>query len=249
MYNLMIQKFLLSLSFFTRLPIGKHDFGALTLAQSVATFPIAGAVIGTLDGSFYLAMLGLGLPNNIAAWLTIIFHLILTGGLHEDGLADTADGLASGRNHEQKLAIMRDSRIGSYGVLALITIISLRANLIAGFTESFFTILIFITTATCSRAFLAIFMQNITYARSDGLASMAGKPTIKQTIIAIFIGGCSLLITGKFSAAIIAVFALAIIYITIKHIIIKNFAGVTGDTLGAIQQISEAALLLVFLTY
>ncbi len=68
-------------------------------------------------------------------------------------------------------------------------------------------------------------------------------------IIAIFIGGCSLLITGKFSAAIIAVFALAIIYITIKHIIIKNFAGVTGDTLGAIQQISEAALLLVFLTY
>lgn len=249
MYNLMIQKFLLSLSFFTRLPIGKHDFGALTLAQSVATFPLVGAVIGALDGSFYLAMLGLGLPNNIVAWLTIIFHLILTGGLHEDGLADTADGLASGRNHEQKLAIMRDSRIGSYGVLALITIISLRANLIAGFTESFFTILIFITTAACSRAFLAIFMQNITYARSDGLASMAGKPTTKQTIITIFIGSCSLLITGKIFATLIAIFSLAIIYIIIKHITIKNFGGITGDILGAIQQISETALLLVFLTY
>lgn len=245
----MIQKFLLSLSFFTRLPLGKRDFESLTLAQSAAAFPIAGAMIGTLDGAFYLAMLGLGLPNNIAACLTIIFHLILTGGLHEDGLADSADGLASGRNHEQKLAIMRDSQIGSYGVLALISIISLRANIIASFTGNFSTILIFIATAACSRAFLAIFMRNIPYARSDGLVSMAGKPNTKQTIITIFIGSCSLFITGKIFAALIAIFSLAIIYIIIKHITIKNFGGITGDILGAVQQISEVALLLVFLTY
>lgn len=245
----MIQKFLLALSFFTRLPIGKRDFGSLTLAQSVIFFPIAGAVIGGMDSAFYIAMLGLGIPSNISAWLTIGFHLLLTGGLHEDGLADTADGLASGRDRTQKLAIMRDSRIGSYGVLALITIIALRANIIAGFAGSFATIFIFIATATCSRSFLTIFMYKISYARDFGLAVRAGKPNVRQTIIALSIGILSLFITGEILAAITAIFALAIIYVILKHIFIKNFNGITGDTLGASQQISEVTLLLIFLIY
>lgn len=243
----MIQKFLLALSFFTRIPIGKQEFGSLTLAQAVAAFPIVGAVIGLLDGGFYLAMLALGLPHNISAWLTIGFHLLLTGALHEDGMADTADGLASGRDRSQKLAIMRDSRIGSYGVLALITIISLRANIIAGFTGNFTTLLIFITTAASSRAFLAFLMYNLQYARDSGLAVRAGKPSFSDTLIAIALGIAALLLTDEILATLIAIFTITIIYITIKYITSKNFGGITGDTLGASQQISEVALLLVFL--
>ncbi len=245
----MIQKFLLALSFFTRIPIGKRDFGSLTLAQAAAYFPVIGALIGLLDGVFYLLMFAIGLPTIISAWLTIGFHLLLTGGLHEDGLADTADGLAAGRDREQKLSIMRDSRIGSYGVLALITVISLRANLIAGFTGNFATIMIFIATAACSRSFLAIFMQNVPYARDYGLAARAGKPATEQVIIAISIAICSLLLTGKIIATITAIFSLAIIYVAIKQIANKNFGGITGDVLGAAQQISEVALLLIFLIY
>jgi adenosylcobinamide-GDP ribazoletransferase len=245
----MIQKFLLAISFFTRIPIGKRDFGSLTLAQATAYFPIVGALIGLLTGGFYLLMLALGLPTIISAWLTIGFHLLLTGGLHEDGLADTADGLASGRDREQKLSIMRDSRIGSYGVLALITIISLRANIMAGFTGNFATIMILVATAASSRTFLAVFMQTIPYARNYGLAARAGKPTTEQVIIAILIAICSLLLTGKILAALIAILSLAIIYVVIKQIANKNFGGITGDVLGAVQQISEVALLLIFLIY
>ena len=244
---LMIQKFLLALSFFTRIPIGKRGFGSLTLAQAVAAFPMVGAVIGLLDGGFYLAMLALELPAIISAWLTIGFHLLLTGGLHEDGLADTADGLATGRDRSQKLAIMRDSRIGSYGVLALITIISLRANIMAGFTGSFTTLLIFIAAAASSRSFLAFLMYNLQYARDSGLAVRAGKPTLNDSLIAIALGFITLLITGKILAALIAICVLAIIYIIIKYITSKNFGGITGDTLGASQQISEVLLLLIFL--
>ncbi len=245
----MIQKFLLALSFFTRIPIGKQEFGSLTLAQAVDAFPIVGAVIGLLDGGFYLAMLVLGLPHNISAWLTIGFHLLLTGALHEDGLADTADGLASGRDRSQKLAIMRDSRIGSYGVLALVTIISLRANIIAGFTGNFSSLLIFIATAASSRAFLAVMMYNLEYARDSGLAVRAGKPSLNDSLVATALGFVTLLLTGKILAALIAICALAIIYIIIKYITSKNFGGITGDTLGASQQISEIAVLLIFLIY
>ncbi len=243
----MIQKFLLALSFFTRIPVGKQDFGSLTLANSIAAFPIAGALIGAVEGGFYLSMLGLGLPTIISAWLAVGFHLLLTGGLHEDGLADTADGLASGRDKEQKLAIMKDSRIGSYGVLALVTIISLRANIIADFTSGFTTLLIFIATAAGSRAFLALFMYNIEYARASGLAVTAGKPSRNDILTTILLGSIVLLVTSHIVATIAAAITLAVIYVIIKYITIKNFGGITGDTLGASQQISEIGLLIVFL--
>lgn len=242
----MIQKFLLALSFFTRLPIGRRDFGNVTLAQSAWAFPIVGAVIGALDGLFYLAMLNLGIASNIAAWLTIIFHLLLTGGLHEDGLADTADGLASGKTIEQKLAIMRDSRIGSYGVLTLVTVISLRANIISGFADNLPTLLLFVAAAAASRGFMVIFMQSTTYARNDGLAANSGKPSIANTLTAALISIISLLLTSQIYSALIAIYTLAVLYIIIRYVVIKNFGGITGDTLGASQQLSEVAMLIVF---
>ncbi len=244
-YNF-IKKILLALTFFTRLPLGKRNFGSLTLAQSVAAFPIVGAVIGALTGCFYLIIIHAGLHNNIAAWLTIIFSIILPGGLHDAGLAPTAHGLASGRTVEQKLAIMRDSRIGSYGVLALITIISLKANIIAGFNGKWETLPVFIAAAACSRTLLAILLRTTTCARPNGLAQMAGKPTSYQTLLAIFIASLSLLATGKIFAEFFAICALVIIYVIIKQISNKNFGGITGDILGAAQQLSEVALLLVF---
>lgn len=247
MYALMIQKFLLALSFFTRIPIGNRDFGDMKLAQSAWAFPMVGAIIGALNGGFYLGMLKFGLAANISAWLTIIFHLILTGGLHEDGLADSADGLASGRNRNQKLAIMRDSRIGSYGVLALITIISLRANVMAGFGDNLQTLLIFIAAAACSRSLLVVLMRNAPYTRDSGLAVNAGKPTLSQTLIAILLGSCSIMLVGKIYTTLLAILLLIVLYMLIKHITIKNFGGITGDTLGAAQQISEITLLLIFM--
>jgi len=243
----MIGKFLLALSFFTRLPIGRHDLGALSLSQAAAFFPIAGALIGLISGAIYLALLHLGVQGNISAWITIFFQLAVTGGLHEDGLADMADGLASGRSKEQKLAIMRDSRIGSYGVLALITMISLRANIISGFTSGSATLLVFIAASACSRAFLTILMQILPFARCDGLAVMADRPGFSQTVTACVIGCVLLFAAGKIMAAFAAIAMLAVIYLYLKTIALRNFGGITGDVLGAAQQVSETSILLLFL--
>lgn len=243
----MIGKFLLALSFFTRLPVGRHDLSGLRLSQAAACFPIAGALIGLMGGIIYLALLHLGLNGSISAWITIFFQLTLTGGLHEDGLADMADGLASGRNKEQKLAIMRDSRIGSYGVLALITIVSLRANIISGFAAGFATLTAFIAAAACSRAFLTILMRILPFARSDGLAAMVGRPEFSQTVAACITGCAMLFATGKIMAAFAALAMLAVIYLALKTIALRNFGGITGDVLGAAQQISETGILLLLL--
>ncbi|MEZ5691920.1 MAG: adenosylcobinamide-GDP ribazoletransferase [Rickettsiales bacterium] len=244
----MIQKFLLTLSFFTRIPAGKQGFGKLTLADCAVFFPIMGAFIGLIIGVFYISALYIGITNYIAAWLSIIFYLLLTGGLHEDGLADTADGLASGRSREQKLAIMRDSHIGSYGVLALITIIALKSLLISELTLNAQSLYIFIIAAAVSRAFMVLIMRTMPYARNDGLAATCGKPTEINTLVTISIASSTLLLATSPTTAFSCVTALFITYIILRYVFNKHFGGITGDTLGASQQVGEV-LLFMFLTY
>ncbi len=241
----MIQKILLALSFFTRLPIGNRDFGNLSLSQSAVAFPIAGAIIGALNGEFYLAMQHIGITSSISAWLTIFFGVILTGAMHEKGLAGSADAITAGQNRDEKLAVMRSRIIGTYGVIALIIMISLKANVIADFPGNFSTILIFIAASGCSHAFLAVFMRNCNYASREGILA-ANKPSHPKTITAITIGAALLFFTGKIIAAIIAIFILAAIYAISKNICERNFGGITSSTLGSIQQISEIAILLIF---
>ncbi|WP_264813352.1 adenosylcobinamide-GDP ribazoletransferase, partial [Acetobacter oeni] len=118
---------------FTRLPLGwleKHA-GPVCLSRSVWLWPLIGAAIGTFTALLTTGGLCIGLPPFIAALCGVMGQLLLTGGLHEDGLADTADGLGGGSTMNKRLAIMRDSRIGTYGALALFTCVTLRTACIA----------------------------------------------------------------------------------------------------------------------
>ncbi len=242
----LLQQFLLSLSFFTRIPLPKGwNPGTGTLAQSAWAFPRAGAVTGARPGAVYLIFLAVGLAHGIAAWAALAFLVLLTGGLHEDGLADMTDGLASGRNREQKLAIMRDSRIGSYGVLALVITLAIRASAIAGFMSEFKTVWVLITAGACSRACLAVLMHFLPNARTDGLSASAGTPTRAQTLAAVLLAIGTLLLLGNLHAALIGVLVLAAACFIINRIALKQFGGITGDVLGALQQVSETSLLVV----
>jgi adenosylcobinamide-GDP ribazoletransferase len=243
----MLKSFLFALSFLTRLPVGKPDFAGVKLADCAWAFPVGGVLVGRGGGVAYLALLGFKIPAIIAAWLAIGFQVLLTGGLHEDGLADTADGLASGRSLTQKLLIMRDSQIGSYGVLTLIIILSLRACAIASFSGNLQVVGYFIIAGAASRAILPLLMRSLPSARNDGLAAMAGRPSAKQTIIALLIGFCSLCYVQPLLAALINGAILAIVFFVVRSLIRKNFGGITGDTLGAMQQITEVVIL-IFLT-
>ncbi|HAA92177.1 MAG TPA: hypothetical protein DCE33_07005, partial [Rhodospirillaceae bacterium] len=122
--------FLLSLGFFTRLPVPMdEETAARPLSDAAWAFPVIGTIIGIVGG--LIAALAAGLPALAAGLIAIGAMACLSGALHEDGLADCADGLWSGESAEARLAIMRDSRIGAFGVIALVIFIGLKASAIA----------------------------------------------------------------------------------------------------------------------
>lgn len=228
-------------AFLTRLPVGAQDGGAL--APAARCFPIVGLGLGLLGGVVYAVAQGLSLPPLLAAVLAVGAVVIATGALHEDGLADTADGLGGGRDRAQKLAIMRDSRIGSYGVIALILTLALRIGAIAALAQSDAVVAALIAAHAGSRAFVAAVMWREPLARSDGLAAGAGRPSRRAMLWAAGIGTlATLLLTGV--DAILAIGAGAVVALFIAWIARRQIGGVTGDILGAVQQGSEAAMLL-----
>src|SRR5262249_46611727 len=116
-----------ALGFLTRLPVGATG----SLAAAAWAFPVAGLVVGGVAALIFALAAWLSLPPAVAAILAIAAAIALTGALHEDGAVDSADGLAGGGDPEHRLAIMRDSRIGSFGVIALVLVLGLRAAALA----------------------------------------------------------------------------------------------------------------------
>ena len=124
------------LAFLTRLPLAPDaSTTGADISRASWTFPVIGAGIGALGGIVYWIAHGLGLPPFVCGTLAVGATVLITGALHEDGLADTADGFGGGTTQERKLEIMRDSRVGTYGALALILSFLLRAGAVASFTE------------------------------------------------------------------------------------------------------------------
>ncbi|MGH7005460.1 MAG: adenosylcobinamide-GDP ribazoletransferase, partial [Alphaproteobacteria bacterium] len=125
------------------------------IGRGVWAFPILGAILGALGGGVFWLGREIGVPSVVAATIAIGFLALVTGALHEDGLADTADGFGGGRTRERKLAIMRDSRIGAYGVLALALVTLLRIGALAAMSGSA-GFAAFIAAAALGRGFAAL---------------------------------------------------------------------------------------------
>lgn len=232
-------------SFLTRLPLKadkKMEKGALS--ASMRAFPFVGVAIGVAGGIVLWLAVALGLPMMAAALLAVTATVALTGGMHEDGLADVADGFGGGENKSARLAIMRDSRIGAFGVLALILSVVLRAAALAAFAEPGKAVVALIAAASASRAALPVMAYRMKPARRSGLAVMAGTPSqacvyaavaLAIAITLLFLGP----VAGLFAllAGCVAVFALA----ALSQRLIKGY---TGDVMGAAQQVCEIAVLL-----
>jgi len=167
--------------------------------------------------------------------------VIITGAMHEDGLADSADGLWGGWEKDRRLEIMKDSRIGAYGVLALVLSLGLRWVALAAVTEAGALWPVVIGTAALSRAAMVGVMHALPNARTDGLSRSVGRPPRAAALVASGIGGAVWLLLsasgGPLFAAIIAAAACGLIAKA-------KIGGQTGDTLGATQQITEIVVLL-----
>ncbi|OWQ83397.1 adenosylcobinamide-GDP ribazoletransferase [Roseateles aquatilis] len=252
-----VRLFFIALQFFTRVPVPRWvGYQPEWLQQCARYFPLVGAVVGGFS-ALVLWTAALVFPATVAVGLAMAASVWLTGGFHEDGLADSCDGLGGSVTREKSLAIMKDSRIGSYGALGLILVLGLKATVLLGLMDSDPTLAVMATVwaHVTSRAAPVWLLQALPYAgdvehakakpmamRIDGpgLAVALGLVVLASIVAAWLMPENVPLLLG-------AVVASAALTFYMQSMLDRRLQGYTGDTLGATQQIVELAALLAFL--
>ena len=234
-----------AVAFLTRLPM-PHPSGPLppNFVRAHRVFPLVGAAIGAAVGLCLLGLRIIGVPDLAAAALALGAGAVLTGALHEDGLADVADGFGGGRDPAAKLEIMRDSRLGTYGALVLMVSFVAKVSSLAILPDAF-AVQCLIAAHALARGVLPAMSMSLPYARKDGLARNAGQPDSATAAtagaIALLIALLSLSWANAFWAAAIAAVSAAIMAWLAK----RQIGGQTGDVLGGTEQIAETAILVL----
>lgn len=241
-----------AISFLSRLPVPDRVFAEHdgSLSTTAAAFPLAGLLVALPSAGILALCLALGADPTLAALLTIALHVAITGALHEDGLSDTADGLGGGHDRERALAIMKDSRIGTYGALALILSIALRTTALATLCmldTMAPAIVAWLAAASVSRAVMVWHWYMLPTARADGVASRAGAPDKPVASLALALGGGMAIALGWLAVPLAPLLAALCVsgilgYGFTAHIR-RRLGGQTGDTIGACQQIAEIGFL------
>jgi adenosylcobinamide-GDP ribazoletransferase len=234
-----------ALQLLTRLPLRALGGSAESphLARGVWAYPLVGAAVGGAGAAAFAISIWAGVPAPVAAFLALAAMALATGALHEDGLADTIDGFGGGHDRERKLAIMRDSRIGTYGVMALIFSVGIRAGAIMALESTAHVAAALIVSGALSRAAMTVLMAALAPARDNGLSASLGQPEAKTVVAAIAIAFAMTLLAVPFSSAIVLGFALAAVIVFWRWLANRQIGGQTGDVLGALGQTAEAALL------
>jgi adenosylcobinamide-GDP ribazoletransferase len=234
-----------AVAFLTRLPM-PHPDGAMppNFVRAHRMFPVVGALIGAAVGLLCLGLRYVGVPDLAAAALALGGSAILTGALHEDGLADVADGFGGGRTLESKLEIMRDSRLGTYGAVGLLVSFAAKLSALAVIPDGD-VVPALIAAHALARGILPAMSMNMPYARKDGLARNAGQP---DAAISAMAGGLALVIallslswTNASCAALVA----GLSGLCMAWLAMRQIGGQTGDVLGGAEQVSETAILVL----
>ncbi|UDL95567.1 adenosylcobinamide-GDP ribazoletransferase [Lichenihabitans sp. PAMC28606] len=240
------------LRFFSRLPLPPFAFerdGIGILAEAVRVLPVAGLILGAIGAAVLAVGAGLGLPDAACAALALAALAMATGALHEDGLADTADGFGGGATRDRKLAIMRDSHIGSYGVLALVFGTLLRVIGLATLLDRAGPVgaaCALMAASAVSRGLSILPMTILAAARPDGLGRSVGRPAASVSRICFVLVaaiGVALPIAGGLDgrSALIACGMAAVAALGMTRLAFRQIGGHTGDVAGATQQVSEIA--------
>ncbi len=248
-------RLLLAVQFLTRLPVPHAlAFSETLLNESARHFPAVGALVG-LIGAAVLAAALMALPATLAVLLAIAATIAATGAFHEDGLADTCDALGAGGDRARALAIMKDSRIGSFGTIALLLRLALEAAALVALAERGLAqaVALWVFAHGLSRLAPVLLIASLPYA-GDANAARA-KPLARR------VGGITLAVALSWSAALAlaaaaiagarpvlaAAAALGAVALALRHALARWLGGYTGDTLGAAQQLTLLAMLLAAL--
>lgn len=243
----------IAVAFFTRIPVPANvEFSQANLNRASRYFSAVGWLIGLICGVVLWALM-LVFPQDIAVLLAMVVSLLLTGCFHEDGLADTCDGLGGGWTTEQKLQIMKDSRVGTYGAAALWVSLTLKFVLLSQILEP---VLALIIAHPLSRIIPTLFIATMPYVSESDTSKakpLAESGSWIDTMIAVGIGSVAFLLVPLLldpfngNGAVMLLAALVVVGVLAFWFLKKQLGGFTGDALGAVQQVSELVLYLVML--
>lgn len=229
-----------ALLFYSRIRVPKSVVcNQETLSQAFRYFPLVGLIVGGI-GVGVLWLCSFALPLNVAVVMAMIAMMLTTGAFHEDGLADFADGFGAGRDKEGILRIMKDSHIGTYGVLALALALLLKFTLMSSLGDLQTTIIAIVAAQGASRFIAVTLLSSTPYVSSAKSKATHATLGVKwgNVVVAALFGILPTILLG--CQILVAYFAVALIAMLIfRGYIIRKIGGCTGDTLGAMQQIAE----------
>lgn len=237
--------FFIALGFLTRIPIpASVDFEQSKLNHASRYFPLVGWVIGLVCGFVYW-FFSLHFPAAIAILLSMLVSVLITGCFHEDGLADTCDGFGGGWSAQQKLSIMKDSRVGTYGATSIWFVLTLKFVLLLHLDNVLLALLV---AHSVSRSVATSLIYFLPYVSDDSNAKV--KPLAETTskndcLISLVIGLAALFLVSHVFVSLVV--SLLLSYFVIRFVLLKQIKGFTGDTLGATQQLTELIVYLVLI--
>jgi adenosylcobinamide-GDP ribazoletransferase len=229
-------------SLLTRLPVGMDPGADRDLARAVPWLPVVGGLVGLTVAGVDCSMRWV-LPADVAAAFAVVAGVLATGALHEDGLADTVDALAGGRTVEDRIAILDDPRHGTYGVLAISVSVVVRVLAIGDLASR--PALVVLPAAHALARVAAALLLLVHPARDRGLGASYVRAVRARHVFGAAVVGLSIAVVtfGIWSAAAIALLGTAAW--SVAFVSIRRIGGVTGDVLGAVEQVVEIGLVLL----
>jgi adenosylcobinamide-GDP ribazoletransferase len=239
-----LRYFFTALGYFTRVPVPRWvGFEAHYLNAAARYFPLVGVAVGGVGALVYLAALRV-LPVGVAVLLSMAAVLVLTGAFHEDGLADSVDAFGGAYTREDVLRIMRDSRIGAYGAIALVVALALKWQTLAALPPLRAAWLM-VGAHAASRTAAISYLLTLDYVRDEGKAKpVARRMSVKAFALAV-VFGLPWLLWPDWRLGCVILVVLAVLRLVIGRYFVRRIGGYTGDCLGFAQQIFELVIYLI----
>jgi adenosylcobinamide-GDP ribazoletransferase len=260
-FKCQLNLFLLALSFFSRLPMCKNvKYSPSRMRSASCYFPLVGWLLATILIAIYMMVQPL-VGISPALCLLIILSLLMTGALHEDGLADTFDGFFGGQTKERKLAIMKDSCIGTYGICALVMAILSKLVLLSALAEQGVLAVSLLVAYPLSRAMAISLVQDMLYvsnhipnsgsnsgSKNGSKSADLAKPFSPKTLLFVLITGAAACVLLPLLTAVYMLVGCLLLRYWLRFWMSKHINGYTGDCLGTAQQLQELLIYFIILS-
>jgi adenosylcobinamide-GDP ribazoletransferase len=257
----MVRNFINAVQFLTIVPVSKnHETEEGSLARSMAYFPLIGFLIGFLLVNVDKATTLIALPQTVANVLLVALSVLITRALHIDGLADTLDGLMGGRDHSSRLSIMKDSRLGTAGALGIFFVVFVKYVCLNNLFESE-KVAALLTAPMLARWSQTFMVFKANYGREEGMGRafvghLRASGLAAASVVAIGLSAFVVVrqeVVGLDTRSVVLIFSLlcSVVLLTFlgRRYLVRKLGGVTGDTIGAVSEMNEVVVFLLFVVF